>query len=645
MIETAKTCGFCAGSENAYNKVLETLEHNPGRKVVLFKRLLHNQDVISSLESKGVVRKDRREDFEPDDIIIIRAHGETQETFAYLKARGFTYVDCTCQKVRRIHNLISEKHNAGYSIVIIGDKYHPEVAGSNSVCNNEGIIVSGLEDCENDAGKSLKQKIFVTGQTTCGREDFRELAALIKEKYKDRQVEIDGDCLCNATGRMNGSSAELAARCRTVLVIGDKGSENCRNLYAVCQRACPDTRLIESRGSLYDEIINGTFDFNANIGITGSASTPGRTIKECKQLLEFKTFYEEAAGKIRKKIDAYNNDFLKDNNPLFQGIMEQFTAIGASEKAKMIRGSLVALGYKTMQAQDNYEYSIDLAAAYEFFETSILVHDDVFDRAALRRNVTTVHEKIKNYYLDGHTGHHDLISFDALSLAVCAGDFGFYFLGQKIIDAYRENGNLAGILSYFNKTVMTTIKGEMLDIVLPLGERLNIPRKTGIEDNVLAIDTLKTAEYTTIGPFCLGMILGGADKAALEKYGELLKYLGIAFQIKDDWLNIYGPSEQGKPLCNDISEFKMTFFYSEVCRHGEMKNELLKYYGKENLSPEDINAVRDIFEKSGAREKVEGTITAYIEKCRTLLHEITCINERDKDILYGFILFLELRRR
>jgi geranylgeranyl pyrophosphate synthase len=256
-----------------------------------------------------------------------------------------------------------------------------------------------------------------------------------------------------------------------------------------------------------------------------------------------------------------------------------------------------------------------------------------------------VHEKIKNCYLGGHADQYDLINFNALSLAVCAGDFGFYFLGQKIIDAYREDGNLAGILSYFNKVVMTTIKGEMLDIALPLEERLNIPRKTGIEDDVLAIDTLKTAEYTTIGPFCLGLILGGADRAELEKYGKLLKYLGIAFQIKDDWLNIYGPPEQGKPLCNDISEFKMTLFYSEVCRHGELKDELLKYYGKENLSREDVNAVRDIFEKSGAKEKVEGTITAYIEKCRALLHEIKYINEKDKDIFYGFILFLELRRR
>jgi 4-hydroxy-3-methylbut-2-enyl diphosphate reductase len=386
MIETAKTCGFCAGSENAYNKVLETLEHNPGRKVVLFKRLLHNQDVISSLESRGAIRKENKEDFEPGDIVIIRAHGEKQETFDYLEIRGFMYVDCTCQKVRRIHKLISEKYNAGYSIIIIGDKSHPEVAGSNSVCNNEGIIVSDLKDCARDDRKSLKQKIFVTGQTTCNREDFQKFAMLIKEKYRDHQVEIDGDCLCDATGRMNRSSAELAARCQTVIVIGDKGSENCRNLYAVCQKVCPDTRLIESRGSLYDDIINGKFNLGANIGITGSASTPRRIIKECKQLLEFKTFYEEVAGKIRKKINEYNDAFLKDNNPLFQGIMEQFTAIGTSEKAKMIRGCLVALGYKTMQVQDNYEYSIDLAAAYEFFETSILVHDDVFDGAALRRN-------------------------------------------------------------------------------------------------------------------------------------------------------------------------------------------------------------------------------------------------------------------
>jgi 4-hydroxy-3-methylbut-2-enyl diphosphate reductase len=646
MIELAETCGFCAGSERAYNKVIETLEHNPGRKIVLFKRLLHNQDVDSSLGSKGVVRKDKKENFEPEDIIIIRAHGETKETFDYLESHGFTYIDCTCQKVKRIHGNILEKYNAGYIIIIIGDKCHAEVEGSNSICNNEGIIIGKLKDIEGGIGKSFGRKIFITAQTTCNREDFQEITILIKEKYKDHQIEIDENCLCDATGRMNESSAELAARCQTVMVIGDEGSANCQNLYAVCQKACPDTRLIKSRRSLYDDIINGKFEINARIGITGSASTPKHTIEECKQLLEFKMFYEDAAEKIRKKVNEYNNIFLKDNNPLFQGIIEQFVAIGSSEKAKMIRGCLIALGYKTIQAQnDSYEYSIDLAALYEFFETAILIHDDIFDKAPMRRNVTTVHEKIKNSYLGGYAHQYDLINFNALSLAVCAGDLGFYFLNQKIVDAYRKDSKLADILSYFNKIVITTIKGEMLDIALSLEERLNITHETSIKDNVLAIDTLKTAEYTTIGPFSLGMILGGADKADLEKYYELLKYLGIAFQIKDDWLNIYGLSEQGKPLCNDISEFKMTLFYSEVCKSKENKRELFKYYGKDNLSQEDINAVRNIFEKSDAKKEVEKAIEAYIGKCRTLLREIKYINEKDRDILYGFILFLELRSR
>jgi geranylgeranyl diphosphate synthase type I len=350
--------------------------------------------------------------------------------------------------------------------------------------------------------------------------------------------------------------------------------------------------------------------------------------------------------KISERIHSYNGVLLKDNNPLFQNIVEQFVAIAASEKAKYIRGCLIALGYKITQAQDtDYDYSIDLAAAYELFQTSILVHDDVFDNAGRRRDVTTVHEKIKSFYSAGHENHKELIAFNASSLAVCMGDLGFYFINERILNTYRKDKQLAGVLSYFNKLVMTTIKGEMLDIALPLEERLNIPHKENIEDYVFEIDTLKTAEYTTIGPLCLGLTLGGAERQYLEKFEELLKYLGIAFQIKDDWLNIYGTPEQGKPLANDISEFKMTLFYSEVCKNEKMKRKLLKYYGRENLSAEDVAAVKEIFEESGAKEKAERTIAEHIEKCRDLLRKITFKNEDDKDILFGFILFLELRLR
>jgi 4-hydroxy-3-methylbut-2-enyl diphosphate reductase len=642
MIEIAEVCGFCAGAQKAFDGALTAINENPGKRVVLFKRLLHNQDVIAELESKEIVTINEKEEFRPEDVIIIRAHGETREMMDYLKDGGFAYKDCTCQKVEYIHKSIEEKYSSGYKIFIIGNKGHPEVIGSHSQCDNNAVIISSAEDIES-INNLVNERIFVVAQTTFNREKFCALSELIGQKFACCHVEIL-NTLCNLTEKIQNASVKLAAQCGTMIVIGDKDSANTEELFNKCKEVCPDTRRVEAEKEFYDMIIKGDFDFDSGIGITGGASTPTEIIKECKQLLVFKRFYEKTRIKITGKIKEYDKILLRNNNSLFQSAVEQFVSIGESKKAKFIRGSLLMLGYRMARGQ-NEDYSLDLAAAYELFETSILVHDDVFDKAIQRRDVTTVHEKIRKKYLAGHEDKEKLIAFNAQSIAVCVGDLGFYFLNQMILDAYKNDKNLVSVLKYFNDIVITTIKGELIDIVLPLEEQLHIPNTENLEKYVLEIDALKTAEYTTIGPFCLGLTLGGADRSELEKFENLLLSLGIAYQIKDDWLNIYGEQEQGKPLYNDISEFKMTLLYSEVCKHEEWKNRLLKYYGSENLSLESIESVKDIFEKTGAEKNALRVMAEYFEKCRAVLADITFKNEEDRDILIGFILFLELRSR
>jgi len=642
MIIVAETCGFCAGAKKAFDGAITARNENPGKRVVLFKRLLHNQDVVAALESEEIITINNKEEFKQGDVIVIRAHGETREMMEYLKDSGFAYKNCTCNKIENIHKLIWEKHNNGHKFFIIGDKDHPEVVSSNSWCDNSAVVISSAEDVET-INNLANEKISVIAQTTFNGEKFFELSELIKRKFTSCHVEIL-NTLCNLTEKIQNSSVKLAAQCKTMIVIGGKDSANTKELYNKCEKACPDTRLVEAKKDFYDMIIKGNFDFNTGIGITGGASTPVEIINECKQLLLFKKFYQETRKKISCKIKEYDQILLQNNDPLFQSAIEQFAAIGESKKAKFIRGSLLMLGYRMAQGK-NEDYSLDLAAAYELFETSILVHDDVFDKAGERRDVTTVHEKIKEKYLVGHEDKEKLITFNAQSVAVCTGDLGFFFLYQMILNAYKKDKNLVPVLQYFNDVVITTIKGELMDIVLPMEEQLRIHNTESLEEDIFKIDALKTAQYTTIGPFCLGLTLGGANRHDLEKYEKLFLYLGIAFQIKDDYLNIYGEPEQGKPIGNDISEFKMTLLYSEVCRHEEWKNKLLKYYGKDDLSLEDVETVKNIFEQTGAKEKANRVIAEYFEKCRALLPSITFKNEENREILLGFILFLELRSR
>jgi geranylgeranyl pyrophosphate synthase len=223
-------------------------------------------------------------------------------------------------------------------------------------------------------------------------------------------------------------------------------------------------------------------------------------------------------------------------------------------------------------------------------------------------------------------------------------------VNQLILDAYQNDANLPRILKHLNSFIITTVKGEMIDIILPLEEQLSIRQQESLDGLVLKIDAMKTAEYTTIGPLGLGMILGGANEYELDQMKEFSKLLGVVFQIKDDWLNIFGSAEQqGKPCGTDVSEFKMTFLYSEVCKDPQMKRELLKYYGEKypenKIDKNDLEAVRDIMTKSGAKQRVEERISSYLEECRNMLKGFDFIREEDKEILFGLILFMELRTR
>jgi 4-hydroxy-3-methylbut-2-enyl diphosphate reductase len=538
MIYISPTCGLCAGAKQAYDTARQTLKSKKtNQHVILYKKLLHNRDVIANLYKLGAVEKDDFDELGKDDIVIIRAHGETEEFFHNLDELGIkkeNQKDCTCPNVQRIHDRIAKKYHDGYSIIIIGKYEHPEVIGSNSCCNNEGKIVKTREEVDL-LPMSLGQKIFITGQTTFRKEKFIKLSDLIKQKYNSFHVEFDDTCICSAQQKIQDDSVEMAKQCQTVIVIGSEESSNTWELLVSCKSVCEDSILIESRNSdvpgraygcktvekdgksykIYESfdsgIIQRKFDFSRNIGITGGASALKCVIRECKQLLEYKQFITVAGKKIKEKIAEYNQLLSQNEDIILKRTIEQFVAIGLSEKAKMVRGSLIALGYKMIRKEaDKLDYSIDLAAAYEIFETSILVHDDVFDEADDRRGVKTIHKTNIDHYkkYNDKPEKESRLKLTSEASAICMGDLGFYYVNERILDAYQNDANLSHILKYFNNVVITTIKGEMIDVMLPLEEQLNIRQQESLDDLVLKIDTMKTAEYTIIGPLGLGMILG-----------------------------------------------------------------------------------------------------------------------------------------
>lgn len=406
--------------------------------------------------------------------------------------------------------------------------------------------------------------------------------------------------------------------------------------------------IINDKNKIEIENINELYKWIKNENSTTLNNTKVEGNKEAEDLFAFFKFYFEILEECKESITDVNNNFIDntDNKLVVDATKE---LIRMNKDGKFIRAALIALGYYSKNlSSDNKEY-LPLATAYETFQTSILIHDDIIDNADLRRGKITIPKSYSNEFEKSNNNSkdfHQRKTHIANSLGICIGDLGFYLASKILISNYRDNPNFDRLLNLYNTIVINTIKGEIIDVLLPFNEQYcNVPRTT--EDDVMEIYRLKTAWYSIIGPFSLGMVLANYSDEEIKKMQELLYNLGIGFQIKDDILGIFGDEKElGKSASSDVSEFKQTILYSYIAQNNpeELEN-LHKYYGVEGLKEEEMNNVKDIFTRTGARKYATDMMESMFNETRKTLANITFINEEYKQIISGFITYLDFRTK
>lgn len=349
---------------------------------------------------------------------------------------------------------------------------------------------------------------------------------------------------------------------------------------------------------------------------------------------EFGSFYNKVKEDINKKLDKYNKDVLKGKSGYLKNNLEYFANLNSD--GKIIRGLLIALGYKMLKEKPKYSY--DLALAYEVFQTAILVQDDVIDNDNLRRGKETIHYANYKNYKDKNDKDAKKVSE---SIGICMGDYGLFDTYRIIIDSYKDDPNYSRVLSYYTDVVLKTIEGELIDVVLSFDGKYNLSN-VDIEKHVMMVYKLKTAFYTIIGPLSLGLILGGIEEDKLKEINDFGEKVGIAFQIQDDILGIY--SNQGKAVGGDIKEFKQTLLFSYVSNHKKYLDELLKYYGKEDLKESDIEETRRIFKESGAYDYAYSLMNKLYDESKEIINNVSWIKQEDKNIINGFVEYLKSRK-
>ena len=437
---------------------------------------------------------------------------------------------------------------------------------------------------------------------------------------------------------------KVAKNTEYVIIVNDVDSSNVGDLFSLWNQ--------KSKVIICNDI-SDYYDFlkkekkitsNTNIVIIGTKNIKYETLVEYKNLTLFYLFYKEEVKKIEKEMVKWNKTFIKNSdNVLVKDALNHMVYMNSN--GKYLRALLICLGY-SIASKKNSNYYLPLASAYETFQTSILIHDDIIDNADLRRGKTTIHKKYEEKFDKYDLKDKDFVEKKkniSKSIGICVGDIGFYLANNIIVESYMNDKNLGRVLKYYNDIVINTGKGELIDVILPFNEEYNSKNKC-LEKDIMEIYDLKTSWYTIVGPCSLGMLLGGSSDRVVSSLVKVLEPLGTAFQIKDDILGIFGETKNlGKSTTSDISEYKQTLLYSYVVNNTKYKEELRKYYGKNSLTEKDVKRVKEIFSESGAREYATMTMNKLFNKTREGILKNHNIPSNYKEILLGLVTFLEIR--
>ncbi len=276
-ILTAANSGFCFGVKQAIEKTEEEIRRkaessSPGR-IYTWGPLIHNKTVTDGLKEKGVSILDSLENVKPEDVIIVRSHGETKEFFEKARARNCKIIDATCPFVKKIQQLAEKAHRKGKQVVIVGDRLHPEVKGINGWCDNSAITVNSVEDAEEVLENHNRNLFFLVAQTTIKK----ELLDAVIRVFETNNVHVEvNNTICNATALRQKSCAELAEICDAMLIIGGRESSNTGKLFEISEKKCKKTFFVEK---IEDLPLHQIAKCN-KIGIAAGASTPECVIKE-----------------------------------------------------------------------------------------------------------------------------------------------------------------------------------------------------------------------------------------------------------------------------------------------------------------------------------------------------------------------------
>ena len=365
IIRKSEYAGFCFGVKRAADLIEDTIGKTK-KEIFTLGDLIHNDDYMSSLASRGVKRLDEGYNLSELDassaLVFIRAHGALKSTYDTLEKNSLEYVDTTCPFVKKIWDIVRrEKEKDEPYFIVIGNREHPEIRGicsyiSENEDNQKYIVANSYEDLKNKVEfipyDSQKRKVVIA-QTTQNINEWKICVKFLEKLYTNLTF---FDTICNVTQNRQEDAKKIASESDLMVVIGGRNSSNTKKLFDISSELCETVWVCNATELKKDMLIGKN-----KIGITAGASTPDRIIQEVINKMSEITNTENTAVEAK---DAA----ISDNMSFAEMLEKSFKTLNTGEK---VTGVITSVSPA--------EIHVDLGVKH----TGILAFDEITDDPSL----------------------------------------------------------------------------------------------------------------------------------------------------------------------------------------------------------------------------------------------------------------------
>ncbi len=345
----------------------------------------------------------------------------------------------------------------------------------------------------------------------------------------------------------------------------------------------------------------------------------------------------DADRAIRVALESLGAD-LSAIDPALAPAADALMASGSS--GKRLRPALVSWSYAAHTSsghQADPSAVLGAAVAVELVHTSALIHDDVIDRSETRRGRPSLHAGFTATHADGWSGTAEDYG---RSVAILLGDVLLSAASAHLLGCGVPHAVLLRAHEAFTRLQVEVMAGQFLDVDAAA-------RGDADRERALRIATLKSGRYSVSRPLELGALLAGASPDVASALLDVGDPLGVAFQLGDDLLGVFGdPEATGKPSGADLAEGKRTLLVAETLARlpSPERVEFTRHFGRARLTAGEVEMLRGLMVTSGARDAVEAHIRLSVAEARRAV-DVLALPERARSELHELSDWMTARER